>query len=32
MLHKMFNTRQEADYKELIEITIEDAANHVNLA
>ncbi len=31
-LHKMFNVRQEADYKELIEITHQDAEEKVNIA
>lgn len=32
MLHRMFDTRQECDYKELVEITTEDAAESVTLA
>lgn len=32
ILHKMFNVRQKGDYKELIEITYEDAAAHIKLA
>jgi len=31
-LHKMFNIRQKGDYKELIEITSEEAAEHFRLA
>ncbi len=32
MLHKMFNARQESDYKELVELSLEDAAEFVELA
>ena len=32
VLHKMFNSRQKGDYKELIEITSDDASEHVKLA
>lgn len=32
MLHRMFDTRQECDYKELVEITAEDSAESVTLA
>lgn len=32
ILHKMFNIRQKGDYKDLIEIAIEEAAEHVRLA
>ena len=32
ILHKMFNIRQKGDYKELVEIAIEEAAEHVRLA
>ena len=31
-LHKMFNVRQEADYKELVEISHQDAEEKVNIA
>jgi len=31
-LHKMFNVRQEADYKELVEITHQDAEEKVRIA
>ena len=31
-LHKMFNVRQEADYKELVEITHQEAEEKVNIA
>lgn len=29
MLHKVFDLRQEGDYKELVEISMEDAIEHV---
>ena len=32
ILHKMFNVRLKGDYKELIEISTEDAEEHVKLA
>jgi len=32
ILHKMFNIRQKGDYKELIEITSEETAEHVRMA
>ena len=32
MLHRMFEARQEADYKELVEITHEDAEASVEMA
>ena len=32
ILHKAFDARQEGDYKELVEISAEDADEHVNLA
>ena len=32
MIHKMFNARQIGDYKELVNISKEDAAENVNLA
>lgn len=32
MIHKMFNTRQIGDYKELVNISKEDAAENVKLA
>ncbi len=32
ILHKMFNVRQKSDYKELIELSDEDAAEFVKLA
>ena len=32
ILHKIFNIRQKGDYKDLIEIAIEEAAEHVRLA
>jgi len=32
MLHDIFDSRQEGDYKELSEITSEDASEHVRLA
>ena len=32
ILHNMFNIRQKGDYKELIEITTEDANDHFGLA
>jgi len=31
-LHKMFNVRQEADYKELVEFTHQEAEEKVNIA
>lgn len=31
-LHRMFNARQESDYKELVELSLEDAAEFVELA
>lgn len=32
MLHRMFDTRQECDYKELVEMSVDDAAEFVALA
>ena len=32
ILHKMFNIRQKGDYKEMVELSIEDVTEHVNLA
>lgn len=32
ILHKAFDVRQEGDYKELVELSAEDAAEHVTLA
>ena len=32
MLHSLFNVRQEGDYKELVEISFDRAAEHVKLA
>ncbi len=32
ILHKMFNIRQKGDYKELVELTLEDAIEHIRLA
>lgn len=32
LVHRMFDARQEGDYKELVEFTAEDAEGHVNLA
>lgn len=32
ILHKMFNIRQKGDYKELVELSVEDVTEHVNLA
>jgi uncharacterized protein (UPF0332 family) len=32
ILHKMFNVRQKGDYKELVELSHEDAAEFVKLA
>jgi len=32
MLHKVFDARQEGDYKELVELSSEDAREHVRLA
>jgi uncharacterized protein (UPF0332 family) len=32
ILHRMFNIRQKVDYRELIEIAIEEAAEYVRLA
>jgi uncharacterized protein (UPF0332 family) len=32
ILHKLFNVRQKGDYKELVEISHEDAAESVKLA
>ncbi len=32
MLHRVFDCRQEADYKEFVEITAEDAARWVRVA
>ena len=32
ILHKMFNVRQKSDYKELVELSDEDAAEFVELA
>lgn len=31
-LHKIFNVRQEGDYKEFVEISVEDAREYVGLA
>jgi len=31
-LHKMFNARQAADYKELVEVTSEDAKDAIKAA
>jgi uncharacterized protein (UPF0332 family) len=32
IVHKMFETRQQGDYKELVEFSREEAAEHVELA
>lgn len=32
ILHKMFNIRQKSDYKELVDISVEDSAEHIKLA
>ncbi|MEW6686649.1 MAG: HEPN domain-containing protein [Candidatus Edwardsbacteria bacterium] len=32
MLHKMFEARQESDYKEFIEISVDDATKYVKYA
>lgn len=32
MLHRMFDARQECDYKDLVEVTTEEAAESVRLA
>ena len=32
MLHKMFAVRQQGDYKELVELSMEDAAKYVDQA
>lgn len=32
IIHKMFNIRQKGDYKELVELSVEDVTEHVNLA
>jgi len=32
MLHRVFDSRQEADYKEFIEISAEDAAHWLRVA
>ncbi|MFH1896907.1 MAG: HEPN domain-containing protein [Candidatus Desantisbacteria bacterium] len=32
ILHRMFEVRQESDYKELVELSFEDAAEFVKLA
>lgn len=32
ILHKVFNARQEGDYKELVELSLEDATEFVKLA
>jgi len=32
ILHKIFDARQEGDYKELVQLSSEDAANFVKLA
>ena len=32
ILHKMFDTRQESDYKELVELSLDEAAESVKLA
>jgi len=32
IVHKMFETRQQGDYKELVEFSSEEAAEHVELA
>ena len=32
IVHKMFETRQQGDYKELVEFSSEEAAEHVGLA
>ncbi|MBI4723025.1 MAG: HEPN domain-containing protein [Candidatus Stahlbacteria bacterium] len=32
ILHRMFEVRQEGDYKELVELSLEDAAEFVKLA
>jgi uncharacterized protein (UPF0332 family) len=32
ILHKLFNVRQKGDYKELVEISLDEAAEHVRLA
>lgn len=32
ILHKMFNARQESDYREFVELTLEDATEFVRLA
>lgn len=31
ILHKMFNIRQKGDYKELVEISIDEAGEHVKM-
>lgn len=31
-LHKMYDARQEGDYRELVELTVEDAAQAVDTA
>jgi uncharacterized protein (UPF0332 family) len=32
ILHDTFDVRQEGDYKEFVELSIEDATEHINLA
>jgi len=32
ILHKMFNLRQQGDYKEFVEISIDEAEKHVKMA
>jgi uncharacterized protein (UPF0332 family) len=32
MMHRMFDARQEGDYKDLVEVTLEQAAESVKLA
>jgi uncharacterized protein (UPF0332 family) len=32
ILHRIFNIRQEGDYKEFVEISVEDAREYVGLA
>ncbi len=32
IMHKMFNVRQKGDYKEFVEVTKEEARDHVKLA
>jgi uncharacterized protein (UPF0332 family) len=32
ILHRIFNIRQEGDYKEFVDISVEDAVGYVNLA